>query len=110
MHASPIADDVCGTSCLQVLFSEREDGDTALPHERAIMEAAVCTSVAHRNVVATYHYDIKPVTTVDAGDGGGLQVTMAEEQAPDLLTTEFKLYLVQVGGWVDGCSTFHVES
>jgi hypothetical protein len=39
-----------------VLFSEREDGDSKLPHERAIMEAAVCTSVAHRNVVSTYHY------------------------------------------------------
>lgn len=37
-----------------VLFSEREDGDTKLPHERAIMEAAVCTSVQHRNVVSTY--------------------------------------------------------
>jgi hypothetical protein len=47
---------MCVVLPLQVLFSDRTDGRGALPHERAIMEAAVCTSVAHRNVVSTYHY------------------------------------------------------
>lgn len=61
MHATHI---VLRSRCVrasQVLFSDRTDGKGSLPHERAIMEAAVCTSVAHRNVVSTFHYDIKPV-------------------------------------------------
>mmetsp|Transcript_17519 Transcript_17519/g.44120 ORF Transcript_17519/g.44120 Transcript_17519/m.44120 type:complete len:1028 (-) Transcript_17519:21-3104(-) len=78
-----------------VLFSEREDGDTKLPHERAIMEAAVCTSVQHRNVVSTYHYDIKPVrAVVDDDSGEGLRVHVADESQP-LGTTDWKLFLVQ---------------
>ncbi|KAL6747847.1 hypothetical protein V8C86DRAFT_2896405 [Haematococcus lacustris] len=73
-----------------VLFSEREDGDTKLPHERAIMEAAVCTSVAHRNVVSTYHYDIKPVRAVESSGDEGLQVEVADS-ASALGITDWKL-------------------
>lgn len=40
-----------------VLFSEQRNGT----EQRAIMEAAVCASVVHPNVVCTYHYDITPV-------------------------------------------------
>lgn len=42
------------------------------------MEAAVCTSVAHRNVVLTYHYDIKPVRA-DCESRAGLQVEMGTQ-------------------------------
>lgn len=65
---------VCSLCCVQgltvavktVLFSEREDGDTKLPHERAIMEAAVCTSVQVRARVAAAPQQIGGVMGVAA--------------------------------------------
>jgi hypothetical protein len=42
------------TPNLQILFTERTDGSTKLPEKaRAIMEAAVCTSLSHPNVVSS---------------------------------------------------------
>jgi hypothetical protein len=34
----------------------------------AIQEAAICMSIAHPNIVSTYHYVIVPLQTV--GEGG----------------------------------------
>ncbi len=59
---------------------------TVSPHQRAIMEAAVCASVVHRNVVATYHYDVTPVRgawlaagrAIAARGGGGARAWLAE--------------------------------
>ncbi len=42
--------------------------------QRAVLEAAVSCSVAHPNVVATYHYDITPVRASGVVCSGGLQV------------------------------------
>jgi hypothetical protein len=74
----------------QVLFSEREDGDTSLPHERAITEAAVCIAVVHRNVVTTYHYDIKPVRVTDEGHEEGLHLQVSSN-GNALGVTDWKL-------------------
>jgi hypothetical protein len=39
--------------------------------DRAIMEAAIAVSAGHRNIVATYYYDIKPVAPVGLSLGSG---------------------------------------
>lgn len=45
----------------------------------------------HRNVVSTYHYDIKPVRAVmDDGADDGLKLHVADESVP-LGTTDWKL-------------------
>mmetsp|Transcript_8894 Transcript_8894/g.26992 ORF Transcript_8894/g.26992 Transcript_8894/m.26992 type:complete len:491 (-) Transcript_8894:807-2279(-) len=59
----------------------------AQPQQRAVMEAAVCTSVMHPNVVATYHYDI--VAVQDNKEGGATAVAAARP------ATDWKLFLVQ---------------
>lgn len=62
---------------------------SAHPQQRAVLEAAVCTSVMHQNVVTTYHYDITPVSNVNSQVGlGGMTI---DEGA----NTDWKLYLVQ---------------
>jgi len=76
-----------------VLFSDRlgvKDKQSAQPQQRAILEAAVCTSVMHPNVVITYHYDI---TSVTKGSGTkGLNGMTIDDSCG---TTDWKLYLVQ---------------
>eukprot|EP00798_Chlamydomonas_sp_ICE-L_P031134 gene31134-6273_t len=50
-----------------VLFSESvqtKGRATAQPHQRAILEAAVCSTVIHPNVVITYHYEAAVCSTV----------------------------------------------
>jgi hypothetical protein len=68
----------------------------SLPYHRAVTEAAVCTTVLHRNVVATYRYDIKQLRPqqepgqyleVDVGEGGA--------DVPGMEVADFKLYLIQ---------------
>jgi serine/threonine protein kinase len=81
-----------------VLFSEQAATDasgteakkkSAHPQQRAVLEAAVCTSVMHTNVVTTYHYDITPVNNVNAQVGlGGMTIDQGAN-------TDWKLYLVQ---------------
>ncbi|GAX73206.1 hypothetical protein CEUSTIGMA_g659.t1 [Chlamydomonas eustigma] len=76
-----------------VLFSESTSSNAtrqaAQPQQRAIMEAAVCTSVIHQNVVTTYHYDL---TRVNAGTEtrGASGMTIIKGANMD-----WKLYLVQ---------------
>jgi len=67
-----------------VLFSEQRNGT----EQRAIMEAAVCATINHPNVVCTYHYDITPVRS----DSSRLVV---EHESGSPHTTDYKLYLVQ---------------
>ena len=71
-----------------VLFSNQQGGANA-PEKRAVMEAAVSSSVVHPNVVATYHYDIKQVRAVAATKGS---IQIEESASP----SDWKLYLVQV--------------
>ncbi len=54
------------------------------------MEAGVCRSVVHPNVVATYHYDIRAIQTPTEGGATGLTVNQKD--------TDWKLFLVQVRG------------
>ncbi|GAX73135.1 hypothetical protein CEUSTIGMA_g588.t1 [Chlamydomonas eustigma] len=70
-----------------VLFASKQGGNDA-PERRAVIEAAVSTLVVHMNVVATYHYDIKPVKMVTGGSSSSLQI---EENGK----SDWKLYLVQ---------------
>jgi hypothetical protein len=73
-----------------VLFSE---GGALAAQQRAITEAAVCTSVAHPNVVATYHYDIMPVGQHAPSQGGLVVEDMTKGQKA--VTNDWKLFLVQ---------------
>ncbi|KAJ9519979.1 hypothetical protein QJQ45_014707 [Haematococcus lacustris] len=66
-------------------------GQRGAPQQRAILEAAVCTSVTHNNVVATYHYDITAVNKGGRETRGIGGMTIDDSQA----ATDWKLYLVQ---------------
>jgi hypothetical protein len=95
------------------------------PFDHAIMEAAIAASVGHRNIVTTYHYDIKPIAELtrdrplsgpmDRLEGSqtppstaGLQVVDQTQccvddeshanyqRAARSGAREFKLYLIQV--------------
>jgi hypothetical protein len=82
---------------LQTVLFTNKQGASDAPEKRAVMEAAVSSSVVHPNVVSTYHYDIRAVQTV--AKEGALQIE-DEGQA-----TDWKLYLVQVGQ--AACWGFH---
>ncbi|GAX73134.1 hypothetical protein CEUSTIGMA_g587.t1 [Chlamydomonas eustigma] len=71
-----------------VLFSNKS-GQKDAPDKRAVMEAAVCTSIVHPNVVATYHYDIKAVRAEQQQDAGSIVIE------DDVQESDWKLYLVQ---------------
>eukprot|EP00798_Chlamydomonas_sp_ICE-L_P025912 gene25912-11588_t len=73
-----------------LLFSDHGDQNTG-SQQRAVMEAAVCSSVVHPNVVCTYHYDITPVQT--AGDRGHLSSMQIVEEKRNPI--DWKMYLVQ---------------
>ncbi|GAX84642.1 hypothetical protein CEUSTIGMA_g12063.t1 [Chlamydomonas eustigma] len=79
-----------------ILFSEQTGGASSSvadrhmqPQRRAIMEAAVCTSVMHDNVVVTYHYDI---TSVSKAEGNKSRSGMLIDEGDNI---DWKLYLVQ---------------
>ena len=59
-----------------------------------LREAAVCCSMSHPNVVATYHFEVLQASTFHDTPTGLRIMDKSGEKA-------FKLYLVQVGtGWV----------
>ena len=69
----------------------QEGGKEEMARRFVLREAAVCCSVSHPNVVATYHFEV-----LEAADFGvtpsGLSITdKSGEKA-------FKLYLIQVRG------------
>ncbi|GLI67931.1 hypothetical protein VaNZ11_012259 [Volvox africanus] len=71
--------------------------------QRAVLEAAVSCSVAHPNVVATYHYDITPIRPSGVVCSGGLLISDGSllRTGPGVLpggpgaVSDWKLYLVQ---------------
>ena len=70
-----------------MLFSERD----GLRQDKAVMEAAVASSVVHPNVVCVYHYDIKPVHA--SATHGSINALCIEEQ---MTRVDWKMFLVQV--------------
>ena len=63
--------------------------------KQVLLEAAVCHSVCHPNVVATYHYDILAVEASKPVTGrSGLTLHMTDNSK----LGEFKMVIVQVGG------------
>ncbi|GAX74902.1 hypothetical protein CEUSTIGMA_g2348.t1 [Chlamydomonas eustigma] len=80
-----------------VLFSQQD----CARQEKAIVEAALATSVIHPNVVSVYHYDIKPVTS--STTLGSLSALHIEEG--EMGPKDFKMYLVQ-----ELCQTSLAES
>ncbi|GIL63599.1 hypothetical protein Vafri_17636 [Volvox africanus] len=86
-----------------ITFQDRVAGGEKAQH-RAILEAAISSSLAHPNVVSTYSYDIKPLTVQGVSDpdtsdscqspsngqnGGGMKII---DKRPVL---DWKLYLIQ---------------
>ncbi|GIL77290.1 hypothetical protein Vretimale_3044 [Volvox reticuliferus] len=89
-----------------ITFQDRVAGGEKAQH-RAILEAAISSSLSHPNVVTTYSYDIKPLTVQVASDpetpdccqgpangqngggGGGMKII---DKRPIL---DWKLYLIQ---------------
>ena len=71
-------------------FSKRE-----LARQHVLREAAVCCSVLHPNVVATYHYEVLHAASFHDTPTGLSITDVSGEKA-------FKLYLIQVGGWAAG--------
>jgi serine/threonine protein kinase len=61
--------------------------------ERVIQEAAICTSLSHPNIVATYHFDIKQMTARD--DEQQQQRLAVQHGAGSGTGTDYKLFLVQ---------------
>lgn len=54
-----------------------------------LREAAVCTSMAHPNVVATYHYEVLQVQSYEESPSG---LSISDQSGE----VAFKLYLIQV--------------
>jgi hypothetical protein len=105
-----------GVAVKTLVFSSAGEGGSrgVSSYEAAVNEAALCTRLSHRNVVATYHYDVKRIAVANgvgaspAGKagarGGELQVEMGPQAAAQGAKSserhmagpqEFKLYLVQ---------------
>ena len=57
--------------------------------QRVLREAAVCCSVSHPNVVATYHYEVLQATAYQLAPSGLTIQDSSDEKS-------FKLYLIQV--------------
>ena len=71
-------------------FSKRE-----LARQHVLREAAVCCSVLHPNVVATYHYEVLHAASFHDTPTGLSITDVSGEKA-------FKLYLIQVVGYLGG--------
>ncbi|KAG2454955.1 hypothetical protein HYH02_000782 [Chlamydomonas schloesseri] len=83
-----------------ITFQDRVAGGEKAQH-RAILEAAISSSLAHPNVVTTYSYDIKPMTVQGAsstdspGSGTGANGTPGLKIVDKRPVLDWKLYLVQ---------------
>ena len=62
-----------------------------MARQLVVREAAVCCSVSHPNVVATYHYEVLQAAAFHDSPSG-LSITDKSGEK------SFKLYLIQVGG------------
>ena len=71
---------------------EQEDGPRHECDRHVVLrEVAVCSSVSHPNVVATYHYEVLQASSFHAPPSGLDINDQSGEEA-------FKLYLIQVRG------------
>ncbi|KAG2440195.1 hypothetical protein HXX76_004307 [Chlamydomonas incerta] len=83
-----------------ITFQDRVAGGEKAQH-RAILEAAISSSLAHPNVVTTYSYDIKPLTVQGASStdspasGNGANSTPGMKIVDKRPVLDWKLYLVQ---------------
>ena len=73
---------------------DAEDPSTSASKHRdtlqlVLREAAVCCSMAHPNVVATYHYEVRQATAIHHTPSGLCITDKSGEKM-------FKLYLIQV--------------
>jgi hypothetical protein len=66
--------------------------------QHAIQEAAICMSIAHSNIVSTYHYVIVPLTTVGEGGCGGAGKECSRDGQPGLQVCCGKQQKVQAIG------------
>lgn len=71
-----------------VLLSQHDPG----LQEKALMEAALSSSVVHPNVVSIYHYDLKPVAAT--ATHGTLQSSLRIDDG-DSAPVDWRMYLVQ---------------
>ena len=67
-----------------------KDSKEDMARQLVIREAAVCCSVSHPNVVATYHFEVLQAAAFHDSPSG-LNITDKSGEAA------FKLYLIQVG-------------
>ena len=57
--------------------------------QQVLLEAAVCCSMAHPNVVATYHYEVLQATLFQQAPSG---ISISDQSG----SGAYKLYLIQV--------------
>ncbi|CAD7699857.1 unnamed protein product [Ostreobium quekettii] len=76
-----------------VVFQDLEDV-TSRPRQRAVLEAAISSSVAHRNIVQTYSYSFKRLeaTTIQPPEKRKHRIINTESMGG---TVDWKLYIVQ---------------
>lgn len=74
-----------------MLFSASEAGRArgVSSYQAAVQEAAMCLGLTHRNIVATYHFDVKPIESKQ--EPGQLLVLDVEQHTESPAATEFKL-------------------
>jgi hypothetical protein len=74
-----------------VIFQDRSSGNEKA-QRRAIMEAAITSTVNHPNVVATFSYDIQPLTAHGSVTQGGMMVS---PEFREQMASDWKLFIVQ---------------
>jgi serine/threonine protein kinase len=74
-----------------VTFQDRTSGSQK-SQQRAMLEAAITSSISHPNVVSTYSYDIQPLNASSAQTRGGWHVASS---VPLQMATDWKLFIVQ---------------
>eukprot|EP00803_Ostreobium_quekettii_P011186 evm.model.scf_3883.2 EVM.evm.TU.scf_3883.2 scf_3883:5939-9466(-) len=76
-----------------VVFQDLEEAPSR-PRQRAVLEAAISSSVAHRNIVQTYSYSFKRLET-SAVEAGGRECPRVVADGGRAGTVDWKLYIVQ---------------
>lgn len=74
-----------------VTFQDRTSGSQK-SQQRAMLEAAITSSISHPNVVSTYSYDIQPLNASSSQTRGGWHVATS---MPLQMATDWKLFIVQ---------------
>lgn len=74
-----------------VTFQDRTSGSQK-SQQRAMLEAAITSSISHPNVVSTYSYDIQPLNASSSQTRSGWHVATS---VPLQMATDWKLFIVQ---------------